>query len=198
MLPLAVCLILTGFTGFSRPMTKEEAIELARKTLLKEPGIEAAEPELVSALAVRWPDRSLGCPDKDRMYLQVLTPGYRVVFRAGGRTYPVHVGGGEAVVCKAKMGKSKTAPEAKAVSAAVAASEMARRDLASRLKVAKEEIRVHFTKPVTWPDTRLGCPEEGKPYEKRKIKGYLIELLYEGTTYEVHADATGARLCRIR
>ena len=29
---------------------------------------------------VQWPDTSLGCPDPDRMYAQVVTPGFRFVF----------------------------------------------------------------------------------------------------------------------
>lgn len=37
--------------------------------------------------AVEWPDGSLGCPQPGVSYLQVITPGYRVVLKAGDGTY---------------------------------------------------------------------------------------------------------------
>lgn len=37
-----------------------------------------------------WPDSSLGCPEPGRAYLQVITPGYRVVLGARGQQYVYH------------------------------------------------------------------------------------------------------------
>lgn len=47
----------------------------------------AAGATVVSAAAVDWPDSSLGCPQPDMMYLQVITPGYQVVFEVDGVEY---------------------------------------------------------------------------------------------------------------
>jgi hypothetical protein len=42
---------------------------------------------IVRAEAVTWSDASLGCPEEDMMYAQVLTPGYWVVLEAGGQQF---------------------------------------------------------------------------------------------------------------
>ncbi|MCX7707861.1 MAG: hypothetical protein N2204_07620 [Anaerolineae bacterium] len=49
--------------------------------------------------AVEWPDASLGCPRPGMMYAQVITPGYRIVLEAGGRTYDYHTSQSHAVLC---------------------------------------------------------------------------------------------------
>jgi hypothetical protein len=55
---------------------------------------------LVRAETVDWPDSSLGCPQPGMMYLQVVTPGYRLVLAAGGVTAEYHTdAGGRFVVC---------------------------------------------------------------------------------------------------
>lgn len=37
-----------------------------------------------------WPDSSLGCPEPGKAYAQVITPGYRIVMEAQGKTYEYH------------------------------------------------------------------------------------------------------------
>ena len=49
--------------------------------------IDGAEATLVVAEAATWPDGSLGCAVPGRVYTQVQTPGYRVVFEAGGERW---------------------------------------------------------------------------------------------------------------
>jgi len=50
-------------------------------------GVSLAEITVVSAESVTFPDGSLGCPEPDMMYTQVITPGYQVVVEAGGQEY---------------------------------------------------------------------------------------------------------------
>ncbi len=51
--------------------------------------------------AVDWRDSSLGCPEPGKSYLQVITPGYRVVLQADGQTYEYHTNREDrAVLCK--------------------------------------------------------------------------------------------------
>ncbi len=45
---------------------------------------------LLSAEAVVWPDASLGCPRPNTGYIQVETPGYRIVLLANGGDYTYH------------------------------------------------------------------------------------------------------------
>lgn len=47
---------------------------------------------------VTWPDSALGCPEPGMMYLQVLTPGYRIVLSAKGTEYVYHTDRSERIV----------------------------------------------------------------------------------------------------
>lgn len=50
-----------------------------------------AEAVIAVAQAVTWPDGSLGCPEKGMRYPQLPVSGYRVVVRAGERSYDYRV-----------------------------------------------------------------------------------------------------------
>ena len=39
---------------------------------------------------VIWPNGSLGCPQEDESYIEVLTPGYEIDFRFGNEHYKMH------------------------------------------------------------------------------------------------------------
>lgn len=73
-------------------------LSLARTALARDLAIDAAAITFVSAAAVEWNDSSLGCPKPGLSYLQVITPGYRMVFEAQGRTYEYHTDMGKRVV----------------------------------------------------------------------------------------------------
>ncbi len=78
---------------------RDAAVALAKKQLGSALSVSVDAIELDKAEAVDWPDASLGCPEKGMMYAQMLTPGYRVSLKSGGKSYAVHVGAGRAVVC---------------------------------------------------------------------------------------------------
>ena len=83
------------------PSQAPEAVEAARAFLARHLNIPAYEIELISVEPVNWPDTSLGCPQPGHVYLQVITPGYRVLFEAHGREYQVHTDrtGRQLVLC---------------------------------------------------------------------------------------------------
>jgi hypothetical protein len=62
-------------------------------------GIEPDAVTVVEALAVTWPDGSLGCPQPGMMYTQVLVDGAFVLLEAGGKQYPYH-GGDPLFLCE--------------------------------------------------------------------------------------------------
>lgn len=66
------------------------AAAAARRDLAGRLGTAEADVEVVSVEAVTWPDASLALPEPGMSYLQVLTPGYHVVLRAGGLAYEYH------------------------------------------------------------------------------------------------------------
>ena len=50
--------------------------------------------------AVEWMDASLGCPEPDKMYAQVITPGYLIVLSAQGQEYEYHTDRMRAILCE--------------------------------------------------------------------------------------------------
>jgi hypothetical protein len=157
--------------------------QLARKTLAEQLGVAEEAVRVQSVTPAEWPDASLGCPRKGMQYPQVITRGHQVALEAGGRSYSVHVAGGEAVVCGAPR---KSGSEH--VAAAGRLSELARRDLAARLKTAVENVKTVSLRPQTWPDAGLGCPQPGRSYAQLETRGFLIELEAGGRTYPYHSD----------
>ena len=68
--------------------------------LSKRTGIPKSDIKGVSVEAVQWPDTSLGCPQPDMMYAQVVTPGYLIILEAGGQTYEYHSAGAGVGLCQ--------------------------------------------------------------------------------------------------
>ncbi len=73
-------------------------VQIARQSLAAEAGRDISEIALVGVEAVDWPDSSLGCPQEGRMYLQVITPGYRITLELDGVEYRYHTDRGRRVV----------------------------------------------------------------------------------------------------
>jgi hypothetical protein len=95
-LVLALTLLASGMPGDKG----SEAVALARETLARELGVEGDALAVRKVEAVEWPDTSLGCPEKEMSYAQMIVPGYRVVLEHKGRVHHVHIGSGRAVRCK--------------------------------------------------------------------------------------------------
>lgn len=64
--------------------------EQAQQDLSQQLGIAREDIDVLSVEAVQWPDASLGCPEPGKMYIQMVTPGYRIVLSAGGQEYVYH------------------------------------------------------------------------------------------------------------
>ncbi len=60
-------------------------------------------------------------------------------------------------------------------------------DLANRLQIPAEEIEVRSFEAVTWPDSSLGCPEEGMMYAQVLTEGSKVDLAVEDHIYSYHA-----------
>jgi hypothetical protein len=66
--------------------------------------------------------------------------------------------------------------------------QLARRDLAGRLGVDPQAIRVVSADPRQWSSTALGCPEPGNVYAQVITPGYRIVLGHAGKEYVYHTD----------
>ena len=62
--------------------TEQQLVDQAMTLVATESGVAVAELTLTSMEAVEWPDSSLGCPQPDTMYMQVITPGYQITLTA--------------------------------------------------------------------------------------------------------------------
>ena len=67
-------------------LSKEEAIEKARKDLAKRLGIDESDIEGQSVDDTEFPDMALGAATKDEMSGQMISPGWRIRLKAGGQT----------------------------------------------------------------------------------------------------------------
>jgi len=163
--------------------TREEAETLAIETLAHDLGLGSDLVEVQSAVPVDWPDSSLGCPQEGVVYMQVITPGYRLSLQVDGQLFAVHAGAGRAVVCRrgeAPLDEPETPELLQMV-------EQARKGLAEKLDVDAETIELVAASEVVWPDESLGCPESGKAYPQVTREGYFIRLRFEKRVYRYHA-----------
>ena len=82
----------------SEEMVRARVLEF----LAGEMGVAVDSLNIVSATAMAWSDTSLGCPQPDKGYAQVITPGYLVLIRDNeGTEHKVHTdqNGSFVIVC---------------------------------------------------------------------------------------------------
>jgi len=65
-------------------------IQKTKEDLAQRLSISTAQISLVEATEVEWSDSSLGCPQPDMAYLEVITPGYRILLQANTMLYEYH------------------------------------------------------------------------------------------------------------
>ena len=161
---------------------------------------DAADDEIavVSAEAVEWSDSSLGCPQPDTIYLQVITPGYLIVLESGANTYDYHSGTDpESPLVQCVDGQPSAGEAQLGVVVELLASaqdellprliERATADLAQVSEAAADEITVVSTEEVEWSDSSLGCPQPDEMYAQVITPGYRIVLASGGNTYDYHS-----------
>jgi hypothetical protein len=63
-----------------------------RADLMQRASVTDSEIQVVSEERKEWSDASLGCPQPDMMYPQVITDGYQIILEAQGKTYDYRAG----------------------------------------------------------------------------------------------------------
>jgi len=90
------------------PPTAASAVAAAKANLADSLSVAGEEILVTSIEAVEWSDSSLGCPRPGMMYLQVITPGFRVILQAQGQAYEYHTDQGRnAVLCDGKSAPNR-------------------------------------------------------------------------------------------
>jgi hypothetical protein len=73
---------------------------------------------------------------------------------------------------------------------------LARNTASENTGIAPGDFTVRKVQKTTWPDTSLGCPEEGMAYAQVTVDGYRIVLVAPDTqTHRVHTGGEGAVYC---
>ncbi len=169
-------------------------VEAVTADLAEQLDVSPDEIEVVNAEAVEWPDSSLGCPQEGMMYMSVVTPGYRIVLKYEGEIYAYHTGKNADkpfILCPDEAGAPAPAADTggesmQSTSAALAARAAA--DLAQRLDMDADQVKVVSVRAVEWRDGSLGCPSGGMMYPQVITPGYLIVLSANGKKYEYHTN----------
>ena len=172
-------------------------VQLAVEDLADRLGVAPEDVRVVSVEAREWSDSSLGCPQPDMMYNQIITPGYQVVLEVDGQEYVYHTDTGTSVVfCEPEeAGATPEVPISPASAAqadvpveAQAVVGLVMEDLAGMLDVAPDDIQVLSVQARDWSDASLGCPQPGMMYAQVITPGYLVVLEADGQTYTYHTD----------
>jgi len=69
--------------------------------------------------------------------------------------------------------------------------EFSRQDLATRLDLEVDAIKISGATPVNWRSGALGCPKPGMSYTEALVAGIWINLRVDNTIYRYHAAASG-------
>jgi hypothetical protein len=62
------------------------------------PGADTRDVQVQRAEPREWSDSGLGCPQPDQLYAQVMTPGWIIEVRSGGKTFEYHTDSGTSFV----------------------------------------------------------------------------------------------------
>ncbi|MBI2919016.1 MAG: hypothetical protein HYY01_13635 [Chloroflexi bacterium] len=72
------------------PTDSSDLVVVAIGDLARRLSVHASRVSVAKVEPVDWPDTSLGCPQPDMLYAQVITPGYRIVLSVASQTYEYH------------------------------------------------------------------------------------------------------------
>ncbi|MEM7678549.1 MAG: hypothetical protein AAF449_21380 [Myxococcota bacterium] len=161
--------------------------------LAKELKIDPKEISVDTVRPVEWRDSSMGCPQPDQAYMQVMTPGHKIALRRGKSLYFVHESKGRAFLCRRNKARTDITARRELVWGPQAI--IARKDLAQRLGVDETKVKIAGAIRQKWPDTSLGCPKPNEKYKKEPVEGYLIRMMVGVRAYAYHTDLKRVFAC---
>ena len=189
-------------TGIDVEDALPRLIERATEDLMQAVVVGADEITVLSTEEVEWSDTGLGCQEPNKMYAQIITPGYLIVLESGGDTYDYHTGAdpegplvqctedgtpaGAAIALPAQQVGVTLMDDNGALSRLI---ERATEDLVQTTGAASDAVTVLSTEEVEWSDTSLGCPQPDAMYAQVITPGYLIVLETGAETYRYHTGA---------
>jgi hypothetical protein len=179
----------------------QAAVDQARAEVAKQLRAPASEFTVVTVEPAQWSDSSLGCRKPNSMYQQVMTNGYVVVLERQGKRHHVNVAGTHAVICEPTTRLSGTVRQPMSARGLERVTTLARQDLANRLRMDLQQIRVANVEPRQWTDDDMNCssgsgsPAAAAPAGSASAVGYRLALNASGRTYFYHTDLRSVRAC---
>jgi hypothetical protein len=182
----------------------QAAGEQARAAAARELKATASEFKVVTIEPAQWSDSSLGCRKPNAMYQQVVSSGYVVVLEREGKRHQVNVAGSRAVLCDVATRITGTVRQPLPARGLDRVANLARQDLANRLHMDVEQIRIASMEPRRWTDDDMNCrsgkgePVTGAPAQEAgspSAIGYRLALNASGRTFFYHTDLRSVRAC---
>jgi hypothetical protein len=180
----------------------QAAAEQARAEAAKQLRAQASEFTVVTVEPAQWSDSSLGCRKPNSMYQQVMSNGYVVVLERQGTRHHVNVAGTRAVMCEPTTRLGGTVRGPMPARGLDRVTTLARQDLANRLRLDVQHIRVANVEPRHWTDDDMNCASGGSSLSSGaptaaagEGSGYRLALSASGRTYFYHTDLRSVRAC---
>jgi len=197
-----------GETAVPIPAQAAKAVAWAQADLAARLNVANDRIAIVSVEFVQWRDSSLGCPQRGMMYLQVITPGYRILLQGGEKLYEYHSAQGRdrAVLCKSDFATDHDLPRTSLAPLPTPTSlerqdtvARAITDLAERLEVEPMTVEVIQVTNDEFPAQDLGCPSSKSAKESPVLPafviGQVIRLRVANAEYEYHAHGGQIAFC---
>lgn len=182
----------------------QAAVEQAKAEAARQLQASAGEFTVVTVEPTQWSDSSLGCRKPGSMYMQAISDGYTVVLEREGKRHQVNVSGSRAVMCEPATRITGTVRQPMSARGLDKMSMLARQDLANRLSLGVQHIRVANIEPRRWTDNDMNCssgggtPATGAAAAAASTAsgvGYRLALIASGRTYFYHTDLRSVRAC---
>lgn len=180
------------------------AAEQARAEAARQLKAAASEFTVVTIEPAQWSDSGLGCRKPNAMYTDVMSTGYTVVLERQGKRHQVSVAGSRAVMCEPGTRLTGTVRQPMPPRGLDRVTTLARQDLANRLHLNVEHIRVATIEPRRWTDDDMNCTSGGgspatdapaAAASAGSSVGYRVALSTSGRTYFYHTDMRSVRAC---
>lgn len=143
-------------------------------------------------IPVEWTDKSLGYPETGKEYEFESISGYVILLIAKGKLYEYHSDRSRIIVPPSgpieDMEEMPRIISNNTIDGVSRLIELAKKDLANRLNVTIEDVKLVKVVPREWSDTSLGYPEPERGYVQIIVPGFAIQLAVESTVYEYHSD----------
>lgn len=154
---------------------------LVNKRLAVELSVNENDINITSVKKMTWSDSALGCPEKGKYYLPVITSGYLVKARVKNNIYIIHTGNNQAVWCGQRAtsnAKNKLKIRDENLSRQVKALQLSRELLLSENQHTSKKVSLISIKKESWIRAKNQCASKELSANSFSDNndGYLIVL----------------------